>query len=138
MLRNAICRPGHPDTRFLTSQLGIVYIVCMSELLGIFEQIVLLAVVGLDDGAYGRAVLREVQLASEQRSVSAGAVYATLDRLEAKGLLSSRLEEGTPERAGRARRFYRLTTDGASALTHVRATLERLWQGKQWPLEVFS
>lgn len=110
----------------------------MSELLGIFEQIVLLAVLDLDEGAYGRAVLREVQLASQQRSVSAGAVYATLDRLESKGLLSSRLEEGTPERAGRARRFYRLTADGASALTHVRATLQRLWQGKQWPLEVFS
>ena len=109
----------------------------MSELLGTFEQIVLLAVLGLENGAYGRAVLRDVQLAAQpERSTSAGAVYATLDRLETKGLLSSRLEEGTPERGGRARRFYRLTSAGAFALTEARITLEKLWHGKRWPLEV--
>ena len=109
----------------------------MAELIGTFEQIVLLAVLGLETAAYGRAVLREVELAvSRERSVTAGAVYTTLDRLEAKGLLTSRLEEGTPERGGRARRFYHLTASGASALNQARATLDRMWQGKTWPLEV--
>ena len=111
----------------------------MAELLGTFEQIVLLAVVGLKDEAYGRAVLHDVQRAVQGgRSISAGAVYATLDRLEVKGLLSSHLEEGTPSRGGRVRRFYRLTPTGASALTEARNTLERLWHGKRWPLEVIS
>jgi len=110
----------------------------MADLLGTFEQIVLLAVLGLEDEAYGRAVLREVQRAPQRgRSISAGAVYATLDRLESKALLSSRLERGTPARGGRARRFYRLTAAGASALTEARMTLEKMWHGKQWPLEVF-
>jgi DNA-binding PadR family transcriptional regulator len=90
------------------------------------------------EDAYGRAVLRAVQLASQdERSISVGAVYATLDRMEAKGLLSSRVEEGTPARGGRARRFYRLTAAGASALTQARRTLEKMWQGKSWPVEVF-
>jgi len=111
----------------------------MAELLGTFEQIVLLTVLGLDDEAYGRAVLRDVQAASSAgRNTSAGAVYATLDRLEAKGLLASTLEEGTPERGGRPRRFYRLTSAGARSLTEARTTLEKLWRGKPWPLEVFS
>lgn len=109
----------------------------MADLLGTFEQIVLLAVLGLDDQAYGRAVLRAVQSATqEDRPISAGAVYATLDRVEAKGLLASRVEQGTPARGGRARRFYRLTPTGASALTQARKTLEKMWQGKRWPLEV--
>ena len=123
--------------KFLDDRLRHVYIVSMAELIGTFEQIVLLAVLGLGDAAYGRAVLREVEAAlSRERAVTAGAVYTTLDRLEAKGLLSSRLDEGTPERGGRARRFYRLTAPGASALNHARATLDRLWQGKPWPLEI--
>ena len=116
-----------------------VYIVDMAELLGTFEQIILLAVLGLGEEAYGRAVLRSVQVAlQDERSISAGAVYATLDRVEAKGLLSSRVEEGTPARGGRARRFYRLTEAGASALTDARRTLEKMWHGKSWPLEVFE
>ncbi len=108
----------------------------MAELLGTFEQIVLLAVLGLDGEAYGRAVLRDVQSASgDGRNIAAGAVYATLDRMEGKGLLSSRIEQGTPARGGRARRFYKLTQAGASALTEARSTLERMWKGKRWPLE---
>lgn len=111
----------------------------MAELLGTFEQIVLLTVLSLDEQAYGRAILREVQLALQQdRSISAGAVYATLDRVETKGLLSSRLEEGTEARGGRTRRFYRVTPSGAIALTQARKTLEKMWQGKRWPLEVLA
>lgn len=109
----------------------------MADLLGTFEQIVLLAVLGLEQEAYGRAVLRDVQENSPKgRTISAGAIYATLDRLEAKRLLSSRIERGTPERGGLPRRFYRLTAAGASALTEARLTMEKAWRGKRWPLEV--
>ncbi len=109
----------------------------MPELLGTFEQVVLLAVIGLGDEAYGRSVLRNVQTGLERdRGVAAGAVYATLDRMEAKGLLSSRLEDGTPARGGRARRFYRLSAGGIAALNDTRAALETMWKGKCWPLEV--
>ena len=62
----------------------------MADLLGTFEQMVLLSVVGLDDEAYGRSVLRDVQSAIEGRAITAGALYATLDRLENEGLLLSR------------------------------------------------
>ena len=110
----------------------------MAELLGTFEQVVLLSVLGLANEAYGRSVLREVPCALNRRVVSAGAVYATLDRLENKGLLSSRLAEGGPARGGRARRYYQLTSSGASALTEARTTLETMWRGKRWPLEVFA
>lgn len=107
------------------------------ELLGTFEQIVLLSVMALGEDAYGRSVLRKVQEAvAEERSVAAGAVYATLDRVEAKDYVSSRLEEGTPERGGRARRFYRLTPMGSAALAETRRTLDRVWRGHRKPLEV--
>ena len=109
----------------------------MAELLGTFEQIVLLSVVRLQPDAYGRSVLREVEAAlAESRKVSAGAVYATLDRLEAKGLLASTLGEGTAERGGRKRRFYRLTASGSAALNDAKSTLESFWRSCRWPLEV--
>ena len=116
-----------------------VYFVGMADLLGTFEQIVLLAVLGLEREAYGRAVLREVQESSPKgRTISAGAVYATLDRLEGKGLLSSQLERGTPERGGLPRRFYSLTAVGVSALNDTRGALEKAWRGKRWPLEAMA
>ena len=109
----------------------------MAELIGTFEQVVLLAVLSLDEAAYGRAILREVDLAlTRERRVAAGAVYATLDRLATKGLLTSRLEQGTPERGGRARRFYRITAGGAAALNEARSTLDKLWHNKRWRLEI--
>ncbi len=105
----------------------------MAELLGTFEQVVLLAVVNLATEAYGRAILRSVQIALD-REVPAGAVYATLDRLEQKGLISSRLVEGTPVRGGRARRYYRLSAAGANALNKSKTVLEQMWHGTGWPL----
>ncbi|HTA41162.1 MAG TPA: helix-turn-helix transcriptional regulator [Bryobacteraceae bacterium] len=107
----------------------------MAELLGAFEQAVLLAVWRLADEAYGRAILRGVQSAL-QREVAAGAVYATLDRLEQKKLIDSHVEEGTPVRAGRVRRYYRLTVPGVKALNESKAALENMWRGAKWPLEV--
>ena len=83
----------------------------MAGVLGTFEQAVLLAVLRLGSGAYGRAVLNEVQ-ARLGRDVAAGAVHSTLVRLEEKGLLSSDLGSGSEVRAGRPRRYYRLDPSG--------------------------
>jgi PadR family transcriptional regulator PadR len=106
----------------------------VAELLGAFEQAVLLTVVKLADGAYGRAILRGVQSALK-REVAAGAIYATLDRVEQKSLIYSYLDEGTPVRSGRARRYYRLTPAGVKALNESKAALEQIWRGAKWPLE---
>jgi PadR family transcriptional regulator, regulatory protein PadR len=106
----------------------------MAELLGTFEQAVLLAVWNLQGQAYGRAVLRATQIAL-RRDAAAGAVYATLNRLEQKGLLSSRVEAGTPVRSGRARRYYRMTALGAKALNESKSALEYMWRSAKWPLE---
>jgi DNA-binding PadR family transcriptional regulator len=108
----------------------------MSETLGTFEQAVLLAIVRLREDAYGRGILREVQERLE-RDVAAGAIHATLERLEAKGLIRSRLGPGTPIRDGRARRFYRLEAAGVEALNNARAAVNNIWQGIRWPLKGF-
>jgi DNA-binding PadR family transcriptional regulator len=106
----------------------------MADVLGAFEQAVLLAMIHLDDEAYGRAILKEVERRLG-RSVAVGAVHATLERLENKGLVASRLGSGTPVRAGRPRRYYRLEPSGRRALNDARATIEALWRGFEWPLK---
>jgi PadR family transcriptional regulator, regulatory protein PadR len=109
----------------------------MSDGLGLFEQAVLLALVQpqttLGQEAYGRSVLKEVQLRL-QRPVTAGAVYATLDRLEEKGLVSSRLGPGTAVRGGRPKRYYAIEGAGIRALNHSKAIVDRLWAGIPRPL----
>ena len=105
----------------------------MADVLGAFEQAVLLAIVRLGDGAYGRAILKEAQ-ARLDREVAAGAVHATLDRLEHKCLIVSRLGSGTPVRAGRARRYYRPLPAGIRALNDARAAVNKVWRGLKWPL----
>src|SRR6266853_615140 len=100
----------------------------MSETLGTFEQAVLLAIVRLREDAYGRGILREVQ-ERLNRDIAAGAIHATLQRLEGKGLIRSRLGLGTPIRDGRARRFYRLSPSAVTALNDARAAADKLWKG---------
>jgi PadR family transcriptional regulator, regulatory protein PadR len=106
----------------------------MSEVLGTFEQAVLLAVVRLGKDAYGRAILKDVQ-ERLQRDVVAGAVYATLDRLQDRGLVSSRLGSGTPIRGGRPRRYYDIEQAGVRALNESKAAIETMWDGFRWPLK---
>jgi PadR family transcriptional regulator, regulatory protein PadR len=106
----------------------------MSEILGTFEQAVLLALVRLGSEAYGRSILKEVQVRL-QREVTAGAVYATLDRLEKKSLISSRLGPGTPARAGRPRRYYAVKQAGLHALNESKNAVDQLWHGFRWPLK---
>jgi len=106
----------------------------MSELLGTFEQSVLLSVFGLGADAYGRAILNRVQQTLE-REVAAGAVYATLERLEARGLVRSRLAPGTPSRGGRARRYYALAAEGQHALGDTRRALTAMWSNVELPAQ---
>jgi PadR family transcriptional regulator PadR len=106
----------------------------MADLLGAFEQAVLLAILGLRGDAYGRAILHEVQ-ESLRRHVSAGAVYTTLDRLEKRGLLRSKLAEGTPIRGGRPRRYYAVAAEGVRALNDAHETLSDLWRSMEWPVK---
>src|SRR5436305_7303313 len=105
----------------------------MADVLGSFEQAVLIGVMRLGDAAYGRAILKDVQTRLD-RGIAPGAVHATLDRLEHKGLLASKLGTGTPVRAGRARRYYRLQPAGLRALNDARATTDNIWRGFKWPL----
>ena len=99
------------------------------ESLGEFEQVVLLAVLRLGDkAAYAVAVRNEIE-ARTGRSVSRGSVYITLDRLEIKGYLRSWLGEPTPERGGRAKRFYTATPRAVEALRESRHALLALWRG---------
>ena len=108
-------------------------VVAVAEILGSFEQAVLLAIVRLESGAYGRAILKDVHVRLE-RDVAAGAVQATLERLERKGLVRSKVGSGTPIRDGRARRFYTVLSEGLRALDDARKTHETIWRGFARPL----
>src|SRR5260370_30481176 len=83
--------------------------------LGEFELTVVLALLGMADRAYGVTVRQEIEFRTK-RDVSIGAVYATLDRLETKGYVKSRRGDPTPERGGRAKRFFQITPKGAAAV----------------------
>jgi len=107
--------------------------------LGQFEQVVLTAVLSLREEAYGVSIHARVEELSAPRSVSLGAVYVTLDRLEDKGLVTSWLSEPTPSRGGRAKRCYQLQAVGERALRESAETVQRLhaalseaWGGRPW------
>jgi PadR family transcriptional regulator, regulatory protein PadR len=96
--------------------------------LGGFEYVVILGLMRLHDDAYGVTVRQELE-ARTGREVSIGAVYATLDRLEAKGYVKSRLGEPTPERGGRSKRFFRVTAKGMMAVNRTHNALLQLTDG---------
>jgi PadR family transcriptional regulator PadR len=96
--------------------------------LGEFEQLLLLAVLRLDADAYGLDIARELE-ARAGRSVSRGALYTSLDRLEDKGLLRWKTAVGTDARGGLPRRLYTVTPAGVAALRASRETLRRMWRG---------
>jgi DNA-binding PadR family transcriptional regulator len=121
----------------LTLSPSYAYIVGMADLLGTFEQAVLLAILRLGEDAYGRAILRQVQV-SLAKSVVAGAVYTTLDRLEQRGFVTSKLAPGTAIRGGRARRYYLITAAGKRALADAQKTLAKMWRGVKLPVGVKS
>ena len=107
--------------------------------LGQFEQLVLTAIVALGDNAYGVTIHAGVESLSAPRKAVLGAVYATLDRMEDKGLVSSWMSDPTPERGGRAKRHYRLEEAGRQALAEAARTarriceaIERSWGEATW------
>jgi DNA-binding PadR family transcriptional regulator len=100
----------------------------MQHSLGEFEQLVMFAVLRLDDDAYGASIRREL-LERAGRDVSPGAIFTTLERLEARGLVSSSYGEPTPERGGRRKRFYRVRAEGRKALAASLDTVMRMARG---------
>jgi DNA-binding PadR family transcriptional regulator len=101
------------------------------EFLGEFEQIVMLAVLRLEEEAYGMEVRREIE-GRTGRDASIGAVYATLDRLEMKGMVRSR-ELAPDGDKGRLRKLYRVTADGGRALARTQEAVAKMWDGVRVP-----
>lgn len=87
----------------------------------------LLAVIHLGDEAYGVPISRELE-GHRGRSVSVGSVYAALERLEGKGLVVSSLGDPTPERGGKAKRYFQITKEGLRQIRDTRRVLTRLWE----------
>ena len=102
--------------------------------LGQFEQMVLLAVLRLGDSAYAPAILEEIETRTGNPA-SPGSMYVTLDRLEDKGLIRSRLADASDERGGRPRRYVSVTAYGVRELRASRAALMKLWRGLEGVLE---
>jgi DNA-binding PadR family transcriptional regulator len=100
--------------------------------LGEFEQVVLLAVLRLGEAAYGVSIRREITSCTE-REPAPGALYTTLERLEAKGLLTSRFGDPTPERGGRAKRYFAVTARGVKAVARAQRSYQRLLDGLTLP-----
>jgi DNA-binding PadR family transcriptional regulator len=102
------------------------------QYLGEFEQIVLLAILRMGDDAYGVTIGAEIRQQTA-RAPAAGALYTTLDRLEEKGLVSSAMGDPTPQRGGRAKRFFKVTSTGMQALTQGLRSYQNLTRGLQLP-----
>jgi len=100
----------------------------MNEVLGEFEQIVLLAVLRLGENAYGVPIRQEIQECTD-RTPTPGALYTVLDRLEAKGMVTSRMGEATPERGGKPKRYFEVTKDGVAAVTRAQRAYQKLLKG---------
>ena len=98
------------------------------EFLGGFELLVLLALIRLGDDAYGVPISQTIE-ENSGREVALGSVYITLERLESKGLVSSRLGEPTAERGGRAKTYFKVTAKGLREVRTAQRTLVNLWKG---------
>lgn len=103
-------------------------------LLGELEHVVLAAVIRLGEAAYGVSILREIE-GQTGRGVPSGSLSVTLDRLERKGLIESRVGEREPGRGGRPRRFVSATPKGLRAVREVREAMLNLWSGIEQRLE---
>jgi DNA-binding PadR family transcriptional regulator len=119
----------------LTAQNYFLYsVVEMNEApsLGEFEQVVLLAILRLRDKAYGVTIGAEITTCTG-RDPAPGALYTTLDRLEDKGLVTSRMGDPTPQRGGRAKRYFDLNSKGLAAVTRAQQSYRRLLEGCELP-----
>src|SRR5580698_5113421 len=100
-------------------------------MLGEFEYVLITTAAGLGENAYGVAIRDEME-AAIQRKCSMGALYTTLDRLEAKGLLKTWMGEATPQRGGRAKRMVRVTAKGIQAAAAFYEAVTRVSRGVSW------
>ena len=100
-------------------------------MVGEFEYLLLTAAVRLGEDAYGAAIRQEIETITERRC-SMGALYTTLDRLEAKGLVETWMGEATPQRGGKAKRMVRVTAHGIAAATAFYRAVTRLSRGVLW------
>ena len=104
------------------------------DTLGDFEHQVLLGILRLGGETYSVPLVEELEERTG-REISQAAVFIALRRLEAKGLLTSRFEDGAAERTGRVRRYFRPTPAALGRLREARRALLRLWEGVDIPLE---
>src|SRR5882724_7354620 len=100
-------------------------------MLGEFEYLLLTAAARLGEDAYGAAMRQEIENAIGRRC-SIGALYTTLDRLEAKGLIKTWMGDPTPQRGGRPKRMVRVTAKGVQAASDFYAAITRLTRGVSW------
>ena len=109
----------------------------MGRALGEFEQLILFAMVELEDEAFGAAIGRTIEERTT-RQVAVGAVYTALDRLETRGLITSRVGEPTPERGGRRRKYYALQPEVALELRRSVDVIRTMAEGLMPKLEVIA
>jgi len=100
----------------------------MRTYIGEFEQLLLFALLRLDEPAYGVTIRREIE-SRTGRKPSPGAVYTALERLERRGLVTSWLGESTPMRGGKRKRYYRLEPAGRESLRRAQEELRRMTEG---------
>ncbi len=100
-------------------------------MLGEFEYLTLTAATRLGEDAYGAAIRQEIENATRHRC-SIGALYTTLDRLEAKGFIKTRMGDPTPQRGGRPKRMVRITAKGIQAASDFYAAVMRVSRGVSW------
>lgn len=96
------------------------------EFLGQQELVVMLVVMRLGREAYGVPIAAEIADKTGKELLQ-GSVYATLERLEKKGLVVSHMGDATPQRGGRAKRYFKLTAEGVRQVREARASLQGLW-----------
>jgi PadR family transcriptional regulator PadR len=96
--------------------------------LGEFERHVLLAIVHLRGQGYAVSIAADIE-SRTGKTRSLGAIYGTVDRLEKKGFVTSRLGDPTPERGGKPKRFYQIAAPGQRVLALVREFDDRMWAG---------
>jgi PadR family transcriptional regulator PadR len=114
------------DNRAINNYIAVIMPTPVS--LGEFEQVVLLAILRLGENAYGVTIRSEVAECTG-REPTPGALYTTLDRMEEKGLVQSRLGDPTPQRGGRAKRYIKVTKKGRAAVIAVQRSYQSLLQG---------
>jgi PadR family transcriptional regulator, regulatory protein PadR len=102
----------------------------MKGYIGEFEELVLLTIASLGEGAYGVGIKEDIEKRAD-RSISIGALHSTITRLEEKGFIKSWLGEPTEERGGRRKRFFELTHSGKESLHEIKALRDELWKASK-------